>query len=449
MLLPMSKSPESLSKGARQTILAVAFLGWFFGGMQILLTNLGMRAAAIGLMGKVGILDLAKFNELNVRAAELIGEEKAQLAAWNAIAAQWHAWFQCAFLFGAAAGGYIFGRLGDKIGRTRALGISVTWFAAFTGMAYFAQSPMQLLILRSLACLGIGGTWPNGVALVSEVWSDKARPFLASMIGMAGNLGIFAMASLAKAYPVTPDSWQWMMLINATPVLLGIFCLLAVRESPAWQSTAKPVADSGTPKDSVFRAPYLKVTLVGIVLATIPLVGGWGSANWMMPWAGEIGSQTGNEGLKADVGIARSITSIIGSLIAGIIAYRFGRRATYFATSLGALAVAQYVFWFLTPTDGSFLLWVAALGLFNGLYFGWLPFFLPELFPTKIRSTGAGVSFNFGRILTAITLFGSVYLVSAFDGDYAKIGRVTSVVFLFGMIAILFAPDTSKRDMGE
>jgi MFS family permease len=453
---PIPPDRSTLSRGACVTILVVAFLGWFFGGMQILITNLGMRAASLDLMDQAGMIDLSIYDELNGRAGELVGSEKEQLLEWNSLATQWYAWFQVAFLFGAAAGGYLFGKLGDILGRARALGISIVWFAALTGLAWFAQTPGQLLILRTLACLGIGGTWPNGVALVSEVWSNAARPMLSSSIGMAGNLGIFAMATLAASHAVTPESWKWVMIVNASPVVLGIFILLCVPESPAWRraaaSRASTKPDPAKPdpaKDSIFRPPWLGVTLLGIALATIPLIGGWGSANWMIPWADEIGSRTGDDELKAHVGMARALTSIAGSLVAGLIACWAGRRRTYFLTSLGALLAAQYAFWFTIPGDSTFLVWVAALGFFNGVFFGWLPFFLPELFPTRLRATGTGVSFNFGRILTAVTIFATGYMIGVFDGDYAKIGRVTSFVFLLGMIVIFFAPDTSKRNMEE
>ena len=103
----------------------------------------------------------------------------------------------------------------------------------------------------------------------------------------------------------------------------------------------------------------------------------------------------------------------------------------------------------MVPTDSSFLWWVSALGIFNGIYFGWLPFCLPELFPTRVRSAGAGVSFNFGRILTAVTVFATGTLMGYFKGDYAQIGRVTSLVFAFGLIIIWFAPDTSKKRLDE
>ena len=96
--------------------------------------------------------------------------------------------------------------------------------------------------------------------------------------------------------------------------------------------------------------------------------------------------------------------------------------------------------------DGDFLVWVALLGFFNGVYFGWLPFFLPELFSTRVRATGAGVSFNFGRILTVITLLSTGAMKNWFGGDYARIGQVTSWIFALGMICILLAPDTTKNE---
>jgi hypothetical protein len=101
------------------------------------------------------------------------------------------------------------------------------------------------------------------------------------------------------------------------------------------------------------------------------------------------------------------------------------------------------------PTDTSFLLWVAALGFFSGIYFGWLPLFLPELFPTRVRSTGAGVSFNFGRIVTAVTVFATGALKQYFEGDYARIGQVTSLIFAVGLVAIWLAPDTSRRQLED
>ena len=418
---PSSTQPTNLF---RITILVVAFLGWFFGGVQIGITNLAMRPAAKALMEEAGWIN--GFDE----------------AAVNAMALTWFAYLQCAFLFGAAAGGYLFGKLGDKLGRARTLGISIVWFSLLTGASYVVKDPTQLVVLRFLACLGVGGCWPNGVALVSEAWANVARPVMASLIGMAGNLGIFAISTLGKEYAVTPDNWRWMLLVGASPAIIGLLCWIFVREPPGWlHMRRRKVHD----EPSVFKKPYLRVTLIGIVLATVPLLGGWGSFNWIVPWADEVGPPE----LKAQILQMRSITSIVGSALAGVIAMLIGRRVTYFVASLAALGIAQYAFWFTSPNAEGFLLWIALWGFFNGVYFGWLPFFLPELFETRVRATGGGVSFNFGRIFTAITIFLTGYLTGLFDGNYAHIGRVTSLIFLVGMVVVLLAPDTSNRDMND
>src|SRR5262249_33941907 len=114
-----------------------------------------------------------------------------------------------------------------------------------------------------------------------------------------------------------------------------------------------------------------------------------------------------------------------------------------------SLLVAEYIFRNLVPTDRWFLFWVSVLGFFSGIYFGWLPLFLPELFPTRVRSTGSGVSFNFGRILTAGTIFAAGALMDLFGGDYARIGQVTSLLFLLGMLVIPFTPDTSRKQLAD
>jgi len=193
------------------------------------------------------------------------------------------------------------------------------------------------------------------------------------------------------------------------------------------------------------------VTLLGIVLATVPMVGAWGSANWMVPWAERAGAAADppDPFLKAQVQQARALTGIVGSLLGGWIASAVGRRLSYSLVSLGALFCAQWAFWRLTPTTPGFLAWVSALGFFSGIYFGWLPLFLPELFPTSARSTGAGVGFNFGRILTAGTIALTGVMMSLFAGDYARIGRVTSLVFVIGAVAVWLAPDTTRRRLDD
>ena len=127
-----------------------------------------------------------------------------------------------------------------------------------------------------------------------------------------------------------------------------------------------------------------------------------------------------------------------------------GRRIFYFFLSFACLFCSQYLFWFSHPLQDDFLWWMGALGLFSGFFFGWLPLCLPELFPTRVRSTGAGVSFNFGRIATVVgILIAAVMLGQSYGGDYAAIGRITGLIYVLGMVVIWFAPDTSKQGLQD
>ena len=444
-------APSPLSSSGRMLVLVCAFLGWLFAGVMLGTTQQIAKPAAADLLENTGALSESKFQESQTDTAESGDGEKSPMEAWReGLIGQWFAWYQCAFLFGAAAGGLAFGRLGDRIGRTKAMAASILTYSGVAGLAYFVQTPGQLLVMWFLACTGIGGMWPNGVALVSEAWAGLSRPVVAGLIGTAANIGIFLISFIASKKAVVPDDWRWVLLIDAGPLVLGIFSLIAVPESPRWLAERDRAQEPTAQPQStweVFRPPLLQVTLVGILLATIPLLGGWGSANWMIPWADQ--ADPTNPFLKAEVGKYRSFTGVIGSLIGGWVASIVGRKRTYFLNSLICLLIAQWTFRAVVPTDASFLYWVAGLGFFSGLYFGWLPLCLPELFQTRVRSTGAGVSFNFGRILTAVTIFVSGALMTYFEGDFAAIGRLTSWVFALGMVAILFAPDTTHSSLDD
>ncbi len=427
-------------------MLAVAFVGWLFAGVHMAITQQIGRAASIDLLGEAGVLDAYRFQAL-ARSKSPSAQDKALLKEWEIPVGRWFTWIQCAFLFGAAAGGLLFGWLGDHLGRAKGMSLSIVTYSLFAAAAYFAQSPGQLAALWFLACLGVGGMWPNGVALVSEAWSNLSRPVIAGVIGTSANVGIFLLSTLVKYKTIEPDSWRWVLLVGATPVVLGLFSLLAVPESPRWLATRRqePSAPAPGSTSDVFRPPLLWITLIGIVLATTPVIGGWGTANLMVPWA----EQLGGSSLRADVGQARAVTGIVGSLLGGWIASIVGRRLCYFLVCAASLAIAQYTFWYLLPTDAGFLFWVSFLGFVSGIFFGWLPLCLPELFPTRVRSTGAGISFNFGRVATAVTLFIAGLLTEMFAGDYARLGRYTSLCFVLGMLAICFAPDTSKRQLTD
>lgn len=459
----------TLTQSGRYVILLVAFFGWLCCGFHMQITQLAGRPAAIDLLASTGAIDRDRFDELNQRAKKTPGslsaEDDTQLKEWEADVGRWAAWFQCAFLFGAATGGLAFGRLGDWLGRSKAMAASIVTYSALAACASFAQSPLQFWVLWFLACTGVGGMWPNGVALVSEAWSNMSRPMVAGIIGTAANIGILLFATLATFVAIKADDWRWAPLAGSVPIVLGLLAFVIVPESPKWLATRLPPPVEAPSTAITAAAPVigprtapkapntslLGITLIAIVLATVPIIGGWGVSNWMNPWADQAGAALDppDPFLKARLNQARAVPGIVASLLGGWIATLVGRRLTYFLVSVFSLGIAQYMFNYLQPDQFDFLIWAAALGFVSGIYFGWLPLCLPELFPTHYRATGAGIGFNFGRIVTAVTIFISGFLMLYFEGSYPRIGRVTSLLFLLGIVFIWFAPDTSKKELED
>ena len=447
-----SNTAKNLSKAGRYLIVVTAFLGWFFAGMHLGITSLTMGSAAKDLLQNTGLYeitsmdrDAAKLKLQQNQPTENDVESLAKSIAdkrLSSASSKWFGYYVCALLFGGAAGGLVFGRLGDRYGRVKGMTAAICCYSGMSLLAYFTQSPWQLLLARFVVCMGVGGMWPNGVALMSEAWANVSRPLLAGIIGAAANVGIFVVGSIGKyVREVSIDDWRWVMLMGGAPIALGLIVPLIVPESPRWLSQKNNKDPDNKTKQistsDIFFSGMLPVTLVGILLATVPLFGSWGSSNWAVKWAEDVGS----DGLKAQVIMWRSLPGIVGSFLGGWIASLIGRRRSYFLNSLICLASAQCMFWFSSPTEPSiFLVWTAVLGFFSGIFFGWLPLFLPELFVTRVRSVGAGVCFNFGRIITAITVFITAGLIAYFDNDFRQIGLITSLIYLCGAIGILLMP---------
>jgi MFS transporter, SHS family, sialic acid transporter len=442
-----------LTAAGRYIILTAAFLGWMFSGFQMAVMTLSARSATTEFLrgGQVTAEQPLRLFRLIARPrftpqphAAIDGEAKAL----QQIVPRWFSWYNAAFLFGAASGGLIFGWLGDSIGRVKAMAASITCFSLFSGLGYFVATGEQLLVLRFLSGMGVGGMWPTGVSLASEAWSSASRPAVAGLLGTAANVGLVIFNLVGYQHPVVPDSWRWTLLVCGAPLILGIVVWVCVPESRAWLATQSPTV-GGTASVSlgtVFRPPLLSRTLIGIAIGTIPLLGGWGATQWLVAWADKVGGVT-DPRVKAVTAVMRSGGGAIGSLFGGVVASLLGRRLTYFLISLASLAVGEYICLAMTPADHGFAAMVFAVGFVSTIFFGWLPLYLPELFPTHARAAGAGVSFNFGRILTGLGVLGTGAITTWFHEDYSRAGSVAMLVYALGMVVILFAPDTTKEPL--
>lgn len=440
MSSPVPETIPELTRRQRYLVLIASFFGWMFAGLEIALFVLIHRPAMVSLM--------------TASSTTTLDEAAVQ---------QWFAWYQAAFLFGAASGGWWFGLLGDRLGRTRALSLSIFCYSIFTGVSYWSSSPLELLVWRFLACHGIGGAWPNTVALVAEAWPAASRPFLAGLLGTAANVGQVLIGVIGLSWDVTATSWRWVLIVGALPGLLGVWCWHGIPESRKWLA-ARGITKttSSSPLRELFQPPLRSRTLIGILLGAVPVMGTAANAQWVVPWADQVAAQKAAElkqqGLtvqkpdaksKARTQIARSGGAVIGSLLGGMLATLLGRRTTYFLISLLSLVASLTIFGTMHPGDPWFYPAAFTFGLVGVIYFGWLPLYLPELFPTHVRTTGTGISFNTGRSLAACVTLGTAAFVSWFGGNYAKIGLWTSVIYVAGMVIILFAPRTDAASLKD
>ena len=227
-----------------------AWLGWLFDGLEIHLYTLVATPLVVHLLGAAGSSDPAV-------------KEKS-------------AYIQAAFLVGWALGGAFFGRLGDKLGRSRALALTILTYAVCTGLCAVAQTWWQLMGFRFLSALGIGGEWAVGAALLSETWPSKWRPWLSAYLQSAVNLGIVFAAGLVTLLQFLPHppSERWVFLIGVAPAFLVFWIRRQVPESEAW-TRARTENSAALGLADLFRGEVAPITLNTAAVCALSLSGWW------------------------------------------------------------------------------------------------------------------------------------------------------------------------------
>lgn len=399
-----------------------AWLGWTFDGLELHLYTLVALPFVAELLG-----GLATTDPTVGRHASII---------------------QGAFLLGWALGGGFFGRIGDRLGRARALSLTVLTYAIFTGLSFFAQTWWQLMLFRFLAALGVGGEWAVGASLLSETWPKRWRPWIAAVLQSGVNVGILlavvASLLLAKSPP------RYLFLVGVLPALLVFWIRRTVPEPEEWQS-AKVSADHHEPKLlELFRGPVRRVTLWTMLVCGVSLTAHWAFMFWHAQHLRNLPEVLAMSAEARNALVGKAMYFVIASSIAGNFASawvaRFlGYRATiawvfalYFAVMFGAYCVAR-------PAQ-ALVWWFPLIGLCQGV-FGLFTMYLPPLFPTLLRTTGAGFCYNIGRVVAA---FGTVFFgllassASAKTVDYRLALLYASFLFLPAAGAAMFMPQVKE-----
>lgn len=387
------------------------------------------------------------------------------------------------FLIGWAVGGLIFGVMGDRIGRVKTMLITIAVYSVFTGISIFATGFWDYSLYRFLTGLGVGGEFAVGVALVAEVMPDRARPYTLGMLqafSAVGNctaalvyivLGMLEIRGSLKGLtllglPLT--GWRIAFLFGTIPAVIALLVRRKLKEPERWAETGNQKRGSYT---ELFGNPRWRYNaLIGLGIGFAAVVGLWGIGFFGVQLAKSVIAEnlkaegvTGSE-LAGSIKIWGGIYSFFlnlgaafGMLFFGYLAQRLNRRIAFLLSFLAAMFTTAATFW--TFSSASMVFWLTPLMGFCLLsLFAVLAIYFPELFPTRLRSTGTSFCYNVGRFVAAAGpfLFG-VLTTSVFseNAGYSPIeglryaGVVMCGVFLIGIAMLPFAPETKGKPLPE
>lgn len=449
-------------------VFVVAALGWLFDTMDQQLFTLGRPLAMVDLIKQ---LPEETKEQVTLRRGEFGGYATS------------------IFLIGWATGGLIFGVLGDRWGRVKTMLATIIVYSIFTGLSSFSRGFWDFALWRFLTGLGVGGEFAVGVSLVAEVMPSRARPHALGLLQALSAIGNITAAVIG----MMGTDWRTMFMIGSAPALLSLLVRRRLKEPERWQSvsTTDGVAKQLGSYGELFGNRELRYrAFIGLLLASAGVIGLWGigffTADLQREVFGPVIEKEGLHGqpqeflfklftgkdpatadkaavlkfLSGTVLLLQNIGAFFGIFMFSHVSHYLGRRATFGICFFTAMLTTANVFWNLGKVNGvNDIFWMVPLmGFFQLSVFGGYAIYFPELFPTRLRSTGTSFCYNVGRFVAAVGPFTLGKLIRHVFADYAAQGaavpfRMAGVtmcsIFVLGLIALPFAPETKGKPLPE
>jgi len=431
-------------------VFCVASLAWFFDCLDSQFFNLARDAATDDLLGGLSS---------------------------GARATVYAPYTTSVFLLGWAAGGLVLGALGDRHGRARILTLSVLLYSLFTGLSAFSATFLQFCAYRFLTGCGVGGVFGLAVALVADTLVDRARApalgllqslstwgnCLAGLIGMLiGALGV------RQLLPFGLKPWQAIFLVGALPALLCVPILRRLPEPEKWRAARAEGLKAGIPAGSyralLSQAPWSRRAWFGLLVCSAGIIGYWGIGNFHPRIVGSIvdlhlrGHDLPPDALASEQAFWRSaglllqnIGGFLGMMTCAWVAQAWGRRPALLGSLLLSFLTTLLVFRGLR--EFSQIYWMLPLMGFGQMaVYSVYAIYLPELFPTNLRSTGTSFCYNGGRIIAATAPFTISRITASLGGDveaFRSAGQWVSLLLLTGLFALPFLPETRNQPLPQ
>ena len=441
-------------------VLVVAALGWMFDTMDQQLFNLARKPA---------ITELLRGPDGTPPTPQAVAE--------------YGGYSTMIFMIGWAVGGLFFGVLGDRIGRARTMLWTILVYSAFTGLSALSVGVWDFAFYRFLTGLGVGGEFAVGVSLVAEVIPDRVRPYALGLVQAMSTVGNMLAAIIGMVLGhleqtgAVGGAWRIMFVIGMVPALMAVVIRRRLKEPERWQAAthadAEPggVADPSTKAGSIadlFGDPELRRNaIVGMILGFSGVVGLWGIGFFLFDLirpvfeadmrAHEVDPATIKGRLTFLVGLTsffQNLGGFFGVYAFTMLTTRVGRKPAFAASFLAAMVATASTFWFIDSYDDLFWL-IPLMGFSQLTLFGGYAIYFPELFPTRLRSTGTSFCYNVGRLVAAVgplflgLLTSRVYIGSGEIMARRYAGVTMCAVFLIGLLALPFAPETRGKPLPE
>ena len=344
------------------------------------------------------------------------------------------AYINSLYIAGWAVGGFFWGFISDKIGRVRALAISVGSFGIFTVIISLAASWEMVVAFRLLSGLAVGGIMVITPTLIFEIWPARTRAVIIGIDSIGFPIGIFSSGLVN----LLVNNWHQAFLIGFLPLILAVCCIFILKESDDWRESRNKQERERVRATAEDRSKLLQ----GSIIFGSMLIGLWGMFSWIPTWVQSLLIDSTGQTERGIAMMLLGAGGLTGGFISGWVSNSLGVRRAMMLCFSGCITMSVLLFG-LNDTFSSIIYFeLAFLSLFFGISQGLLSIYIPQLFPVRIRGTYTGICFNIGRIVTAITIFFVGVMVSALGG-YSNALLTFTGIFVAGFITVFL---TNKKE---